>query len=108
MHKDIHDLSEQVRVLNSNLKRESEIAHSKSTENKTLYDENKMLKNMLEELKQSSKSNKTDQHQLIENLRLQLDETRDMIVRIKESKEKEFRKLRERYDDERRREAEKY
>ena len=31
-----------------------------------------------------------------------------MIVKIREDKEKEFRKLKERYDDEKRRESEKF
>jgi len=45
---------------------------------------------------------------LIENLRLQLNETREMINKMRENKEKEFKKTKERYDDERRRESEQY
>jgi hypothetical protein len=45
---------------------------------------------------------------LVKNLRLQLDETRDVIAMLKESKEREFRKLREKCDEEIRRETDKY
>ena len=45
---------------------------------------------------------------MIENLRLQLTETREMIVKLRENKDKEYKKLKERYEDERRREQEKY
>jgi hypothetical protein len=45
---------------------------------------------------------------LIENLRLQLNETREMIVKIREGKDKEHKKLKERYEDERRRETESF
>jgi ElaB/YqjD/DUF883 family membrane-anchored ribosome-binding protein len=42
------------------------------------------------------------------NLRLQLDETREMIDKVKDNKEREFKKLREKCDEEMRREGEKY
>lgn len=42
------------------------------------------------------------------NLRMQLDETRDMVSKVKEVKEKEFRKLREKCDEDIRRETDKY
>jgi hypothetical protein len=45
---------------------------------------------------------------LIENLRLQLNETREMIVKLRENKDKEYRKLKERYEDDRRRESEQF
>ena len=51
---------------------------------------------------------KEDQGALIENLRLQLNETREMVVRLRSDKEKEMRKLKERMEDERRRESEKF
>lgn len=39
---------------------------------------------------------------------MQLDETRDMVSKVKEVKEKEFRKLREKCDEDIRRETDKY
>jgi vacuolar-type H+-ATPase subunit E/Vma4 len=41
-------------------------------------------------------------------LRLQLDETKDMIDRIRETKDRELRRIRDKFDDERRKETEKY
>jgi len=73
-----------------------------------LLNENLLLKQLLEETKTQGSQHKDDQNQLIENLRLQLNETRDMIVKLKSDREKEYRKLKERYEDERRREGEKY
>lgn len=67
-----------------------------------------MLKGHLEEIKSDSTTYKSDQNQLIENLRLQLNETREMINKMRENKDKEFKKMKERYDDERRRESEQY
>lgn len=63
---------------------------------------------MLEEVKSQGTTYKEDQNGLIDNLRLQLNETRDMIVKLKDNKDKEVKKLKERYEDERRREQEKY
>jgi hypothetical protein len=39
---------------------------------------------------------------------MQLDETREMIDKVKDTKEREFKKLREKCDEEVRRESEKY
>jgi hypothetical protein len=38
-------------------------------------------------------------------LRLQLNETRDALNQVREDRQKEFKKLKERYEDQRRREA---
>ena len=38
---------------------------------------------------------------------MQLDETKDMIIKVKDTKEREFRKLREKCDEEIRRETDK-
>ena len=51
---------------------------------------------------------KENQNSLIKNLRTQLEETHDIIDRIKETKEREFRKLREKADEDVRRETDKY
>ena len=45
---------------------------------------------------------------MLENLRMQLEETKEMNSRIKQEKEREFRKLREKCDEEIRRETDKY
>lgn len=81
---------------------------SRDKENLTLAHESKMLREILDETKKQGGTFKEDQQQLIENLRLQLNETREMINKMRENKEKEFKKTKERYDDERRRESEQY
>lgn len=45
---------------------------------------------------------------LINNLRVQLNETKQIIETLKESKDREFKKLREKCDEEVRRETDKY
>ena len=67
-----------------------------------------MLKEMLDETKKTGMQYKDDQNQLIENLRLQLNETREMIVKMRDNKDKEYRKLKERFEDEKRRESEQF
>jgi len=63
---------------------------------------------MLEDGKEDHTTYKGDQTRLIQNLRLQMDETKDMIDRIRESKDRELKRIRDRADEERRKEAEKY
>ena len=43
-----------------------------------------------------------------DNLRLQLDETKEMIDRIRETKDREMRRMRDKFEEERRKETEKY
>ena len=102
LFKDNRDMKEQLRVLNENIRRETEQLLSRDRELTTLCNENKMLRERLEELR--SDTVKEEQGRLIENLRLQLNETREQIVQMKEDKQKEFKKLKERHDDQRRRE----
>ena len=45
---------------------------------------------------------------MIDNLRLQLNETRDRLTELASEKQAEFKKLRERYEDQRRRESDQY
>lgn len=45
---------------------------------------------------------------MVQNLRMQLDETREIIATLKDNKDREFKKLREKYDEEMRRETDKY
>lgn len=62
----------------------------------------------MEDGKEDHSSYKTDQTRLLQNLRLQMDETKEMIERIRESKDRDLRRIKERADEERRKEAEKY
>lgn len=41
-------------------------------------------------------------------MRLQLNETRERLVELKDEKQKEFKKVKERFEDQRRREADQY
>ena len=102
------DQKEQIRTLNDNLKRETEISKSREAEARVFGQENRTLKKMLEDGKEDHTTYKGDQTRLIQNLRLQMDETKDMIDRIRESKDRELKRIRDRADEERRKEAEKY
>ena len=62
----------------------------------------------MDSFKNDATNLKENQNSLIKNLRTQLEETNDIIDRIKETKEREFRKLREKSDEEIRRETDKY
>lgn len=65
-----------------------------------------MLRVQLDEFRKDSGQLKDEQGRLIENLRIQLNETRDRLTEAKTEKQKEFKKLKERHEDQRRREAE--
>ena len=62
----------------------------------------------MENLKQDAVNLKENQGSIITNLRKQLDETNDMIESLKDTKHREFKKLREKCDEDIRRETEKY
>lgn len=102
------DFKEQVRILNENFKRESDIARSRESEARIHGEENRTLKKLLEECRGDYNSFKTDQNRLNNNLRLQLDETKEMIDRIRETKDREMKRMRDKFDDEKRKETEKY
>ena len=73
-----------------------------------MNNEVKTLREMLEGFKSDSK-NQTENHAVMTgNLRMQLEETREMVSKVKETKEREFRKLREKCDEDIRRETDKY
>lgn len=108
MTREHQDAKDQLRVLNENLKRQTDVGEVRERESRSLVDENKTLRMMLEDLKRDSSNLKDNQNSLIVNLRMQLDETREMIERVKDTKEREFKKLREKCDEEMRRESEKY
>ena len=95
-------------MLNENLKRQTDLSESRDRESRSLIEENKTLRVMLEDLKRDANNLKENQNSLIVNLRVQLDETREMIDKVKDNKEREFKKLREKCDEEMRREGEKY
>ena len=65
-------------------------------------------KKLLEDGKEEHTQHKQDQNRLNQNLRLQLDETKEMIDRIRETKDREMKRIRDKADDERRKEIEKY
>ena len=62
---------------------------------------------LYQQLKADSDRLTTNQDSLIKNLRLQLDETREVISNLKDNKEREFKKLRDKCDEEIRRETDK-
>ena len=62
----------------------------------------------MDSLKQDAANLKDNQNSIITNLRKQLDETNDMIESLKDSKHREFKKLREKCDEDIRRETDKY
>ena len=62
----------------------------------------------MDNFKKDAENLKENQNSLIKNLRTQLEETHEIIGRVKETKEREFRKLREKADEEIRRETDKY
>ena len=102
------DQKEQIRTLNENLKREAEVAKRTESEARVFGQENRTLKKLLEDSKEDHSAFKGDQNRLIENLRLQLDETKEIIERIRETKDREMKRMRDKFDDEKRQEAEKY
>jgi len=56
------------------------------------------LKKLLEESRGDYGAFKNDQNRLNNNLRIQLDETKDMIDRIRETKERELKRMKEKYE----------
>lgn len=59
-------------------------------------------------MKSDSERLKDNQDSLIKNLRVQLEETKEIISNLRDGKEREFKKLREKCDEEVRRETDKY
>ena len=62
LDKESQQLREQVKILNENLRRETEVCLSRDKENVTLIHENKMLKEMLDEVKKQGSEYKGDQN----------------------------------------------
>lgn len=63
---------------------------------------------MLDDTKENFQNYKEDQGRLVQNLRVQLDETKDIIERLRDSKEREIKRMREKFENERKMETEKY
>lgn len=95
-------------MVNENQRRESEIARAKESEARIHGEENRTLKKLLEECRGDYGAFKNDQNRLTDNLRLQLDETKEMIERIRETKDRELRRMRDKFEEEKRQETEKY
>ena len=108
LQKETLDQKEQIRTLNDNLRRESDISKARESEARVFGQENRNLKKGLEDGKEDHALYKADQNRLISNLRLRLEETKEIIDKLKETKEKEQKRLRDKFDEERRKETEKY
>lgn len=86
----------------------TELSRAHERESKSLTDENKTLRGLMDTFKRDAENLKENQNSLIGNLRKQLDETNEMIEALKDSKHREFKKLREKCDEDIRRETDKY
>jgi cell shape-determining protein MreC len=51
--REVHDQRDQLKTLNENLRRETQIMNSRDKENQTLRHENQMLKELLDETKKN-------------------------------------------------------
>lgn len=101
-------MKDQLKTLNDNLRRETEQLIARDRENNLLREENSSLKKRMDEYREDASGVKEEQARLIENLRQQLDETRAHIIEMKDEKQREFKKNKERYEDQRRREQDQY
>ena len=108
MNRQCSDYKDQLKTLNENLKHQIEVSKANENSSKALTDENKTLRGLMDTFKRDAENLKDNQNSLIKNLRMQLQESHEIIERIKETKEREFKKLREKTDEEIRRETEKY
>ena len=81
---------------------------ARERESNSLLEENKTLRSLMDGLKNDAANLKENQNSIIVNLRKQLDETNDMIESLKDTKHREFKKLREKCDEDIRRETDKY
>ena len=106
--KENRDMKDQLKTLNENLRRETELLIARDRENNLLRDENNSLKKRMDEYRVDASGVKEEQARLIDNIRQQLDETRAHIIEIKDEKQREFKKNKERYEDQRRREQDQY
>ena len=63
------DHKEQLRILNENLKRQTEVSKARERESNSLVEENKTLKGLMDNLKTDAANLKDNQNSLIGNLR---------------------------------------
>ena len=68
LFKENRDMKDQIRILNENLRRETEQLLSRDRENTTLHSENQVLKTRLDEYRTDTNQLKEEQVHLIENL----------------------------------------
>ena len=68
-----------MRIINENLKRQTELSVARERESNSLLEENKTLRSLMDSLKNDATNLKENQNSIIVNLRKQLDETNDMI-----------------------------
>ena len=108
LNRDNSDYKDQLKTLNENLKRQTELCTAREREANSLSQENKTLRSLMDSFKQDAANLKENQNSIIGNLRKQLDETNEIIETLKETKHREFKKLREKCDEEIRRETDKY
>lgn len=85
---------DQLKTLNANLKNTSDALASRERECSAAQEESRALRTTLQTFKEDNDRNRQAQETLITNLRMQLEETREVIASLKDSKEREFRKLR--------------
>lgn len=78
--KELFESRDQLKTLNHNLKNMTDVVNSRERECKTMKDENRSLLEMHKALKADSDRLKENQESLIRNLRMQLDETKDVIA----------------------------
>lgn len=91
---DLNSLREELRILASNEKRNSDLTNLKLTENESLKTENKILKENILSLKQINEDRKSDQGVILEDLKSQMKENTRQFNKIKEDLENENMKLR--------------
>ncbi len=73
-----------------------------------MTNENRTLKDHLEQTKDQNKEYNGDLKQLVEVQRQEIEDMRDNVQRLKADNEKQVRKAKERYEDQYRHESEKY
>lgn len=90
------------------MKRETEISRARESEARVHGEENRTLKKLLEESRADYSGHKQDQQRIIENMRMQLDNTKEMIEKNRDSKDRELARIRAKFEDDKRKETEKY
>ena len=108
LSKENTEQKDQLRIVNSNLQKQMEIGAARDRENNVLNNEVKNLRDMMGDFKQESTSQKEGHKAIIDSLRMQLQSAEENVAKVKETKEREFGKLREKCEEQIRRETDKY